>query len=584
AYIFQTHWTPIGEAVWGRIKGNLTDQTDLIDSLNVRQRTLVNGYGWVINGGAGTFDSAHVRKVDTMYRLNDSTIAYRINGARYTALLRGTAAGGINSLVLTVPTVIFSNPITFSNSGGSWTGVLALSAQSANTFLAGPTSGPAAQPTMRLIAIGDLPTGIPNGNLQNSTIGFNLDNTGTVPLFSGSSVALGNTQILHLPYASPTTSGILSSTDYNRFSGGAEPVTSVNGQVGMVSVGNADTLGGYPIDFTNFHNGWVLAVDTIHSKLVFQSPGAGTGITSINGLNAINQTVVVVNGGSGTAPNIQSVTATHTINIPIVSGADSGIATPDMFGRWNALVTDSGFAVFIGNNTTHVPIQKYTSGTNRYIVGDTSASNPGAIVTQSSRQKLSDSLQLLIAAHTTDSGFQVLRTPLTNTPLAKFVDGSGHRFVEWDTIPTNPGAIVTSASRQKLLDSLNLVFRAAFVANLLKVQYLGYDFYANHPTGAGTMGVFIARDSIPTGAMFWDSAGIMTNLTPYVTLSVRGKGQPGDTTMITLSGSILTGFNINVAAMRDSVGSCVHHIFNADGSITFYSTCVLNNGASTGIK
>src|SRR6185312_12815285 len=258
--------------------------------------------------------------------------------------------------------------------------------------------------------------------------------------------------------------------------------------------------------------------------------------------------------------------------------------TPDMFGRWNALVTDSGFAVFIGNNTTHVPIQKYTSGTNRYIVGDTSASNPGAIVTQSSRQKLSDSLQLLIAAHTTDSGFQVLRTPLTNTPLAKFVDGSGDRFVEWDTIPTNPGAIVTSASRQKLLDSLNLVFRAAFVANLLKVQYLGYDFYANHPTGAGTMGVFIARDSIPTGAMFWDSAGIMTNLTPYVTLSVRGKGQPGDTTMITLSGSILTGFNINVAAMRDSVGSCVHHIFNADGSITFYSTCVLNNGASTGIK
>src|SRR6185312_9465562 len=125
---------------------------------------------------------------------------------------------------------------------------------------------------------------------------------------------------------------------------------------------------------------------------------------SINGLNAINQTVVVVNGGSGTAPNIQSVTATHTINIPIVSGADSGIATPAMFGRWNALVTDSGFAVFIGNNTTHVPIQKYTSGTNRYIVGDTSASNPGAIVTQSSRQKLSDSIQLLIAAKMTNFG------------------------------------------------------------------------------------------------------------------------------------------------------------------------------------
>lgn len=142
--------------------------------------------------------------------------------------------------------------------------------------------------------------------------------------------------------------------------------------------------------------------------------------------------------------------------------------------------------------------------------------------------------------------------------------------------------LMTRAGAYKISDSLNLVFRAAFVANLLKVQYLGYDFYANHPTGAGTMGVFIARDSIPTGAIFWDSAGVMTNLTPYVTLSVRGKGQPGDTTMITLSGSILTGFNINVAAMRDSVGSCVHHIFNADGSITLYSTCVVSVTSPTG--
>lgn len=109
------------------------------------------------------------------------------------------------------------------------------------------------------------------------------------------------------------------------------------------------------------------------------------------------------------------------------------------------------------------------------------------------------------------------------------------------------------------------------------VQFVKYGLYASHPTGSAT-GLYFASDSAQTGGWFYWNGSAMVNITPQVTLSVRGKGQPGDTTLITLSGSILTGFNINVAAIRDSSGSCVHHVFNPDGSLTFYSTCSGSGG------
>lgn len=53
-----------------------------------------------------------------------------------------------------------------------------------------------------------------------------------------------------------------------------------------------------------------------------------------------------------------------------------------------------------------------------------------------------------------DSGFAVLRGTLINSPIAKVIDGSGHRFIVWDTTHFNPSAIVTQAWRQALADSL----------------------------------------------------------------------------------------------------------------------------------
>jgi hypothetical protein len=643
-------WKVLGQPVWGRITGSLPAQTDLYDSLLARQRNLTNGYGWFINGTAGTFDSAHVRKVDSMYRVNDSTIGFRINGIPYTTLLRGTAAGGISSLVLTVPTTIFSSPVTFTSSGGAWTGLLALQTQSANAFFAGPVSGSATTPTFRAMVIADLPTGIPNANLANSTIGITTDATTSSIGFSGSSVALGGTILLHVPFASATTSGQLSSTDWNRFnSGSGGNVISVNGQIGVVSTRNADSLGGYPINFSGFHNGYVMAADTLHSQIIFESPSAGSGtVTAVSisndslyyatasgntfvgmvltwgdstfryvtptqlaaGLATKLSTVSTVNSatGNGTAGSpvqlvgdvnspgnsfyygtngsgakgyytlpsgITAANPTATVQLSPVNGSavtfmrsdaapslsqaiaptwtglhifNSGLQLGSMFtfttdnsykigtstvgasqvwarafespgavglasttgnpatiyigatpgitltsggqGQLNNYTTstsfpgtlvaltgtdgtgllmqptasqintflgavyDSGFAAQVAPNTSLIPLQKYISGSSRFIRADTSQGNPGAITTQASRQKLSDSLQGLINAHAGDSGFAVQIGPNSSTvPLQKYISG-GARFIRGDTSQGNPGAIVTQASRKKLADSL----------------------------------------------------------------------------------------------------------------------------------
>jgi hypothetical protein len=116
-----------------------------------------------------------------------------------------------------------------------------------------------------------------------------------------------------------------------------------------------------------------------------------------------------------------------------------------------------------------------------------------------------------------DSGFNVLHATLSGVPMLKFVDGSGRRFVLWDTAANNPGAITTKASRQALADSL---------INLMNT---------------------------------------------FTTINIVGKGQPGDTTLVSASGS-----DIAVAAVRDSIGSgqYVKHVVNPDGSWTFYNGAI----------
>ena len=52
------------------------------------------GFGLKLSGGQLVWDSANVRKTDTLYAVNDSTVAYKINGHLYTFLIRGRYSPG----------------------------------------------------------------------------------------------------------------------------------------------------------------------------------------------------------------------------------------------------------------------------------------------------------------------------------------------------------------------------------------------------------------------------------------------------------------------------------------------------------
>lgn len=120
----------------------------------------------------------------------------------------------------------------------------------------------------------------------------------------------------------------------------------------------------------------------------------------------------------------------------------------------------------------------------------------------------------------------------------------------------------TRARGQQIADSLGGII-ATKVANFLGVSFLGYGAHSLRPT-TGT-GIYYDTDS---SMFFYYNAGVATNMTPVFNLYLRGRGAPGDTTLVTASGN-----NLWIAAIRDSAGSCVHHVFNPDGSCTFYSTC-----------
>jgi len=100
-----------------------------------------------------------------------------ISPAYYVAASDGTY---VKSVVLNTPNVLYTTPINFSTSSNTATGTLSLNTQSANTVFAGPTTGSAATPAFRALVAADLPTGIPNANLANSSITIN-----------GNSVSLG---------------------------------------------------------------------------------------------------------------------------------------------------------------------------------------------------------------------------------------------------------------------------------------------------------------------------------------------------------------------------------------------------------
>lgn len=83
---------------------------------------------------------------------------------------------------------------------------------------------------------------------------------------------------------------------------------------------------GAVIKFNSTSGKWELGTDNTGS--------AGGGITTINGDNSSTQNFAT--GSTGTDFNINTSAATHTFNIPTVSGTARGLVTSALFNTWNA--------------------------------------------------------------------------------------------------------------------------------------------------------------------------------------------------------------------------------------------------------
>lgn len=98
----------------------------------------------------------------------------------------------------------------------------------------------------------------------------------------------------------------------------------------------------------------VLPDGTISAQTI---PGGGTLINSINGLTASAQ-FLTVSFNAATSPKFNSSTATHTLNLPILSALDTGIVTPAMKTFWDAKATypagGTSAKYLAGDTTWHV--------------------------------------------------------------------------------------------------------------------------------------------------------------------------------------------------------------------------------------
>jgi hypothetical protein len=283
--------------------------------------------------------------------------------------------------------------------------------------------------------------------------------SGTGPITVDSSTgAIGITQ------ASGSASGYLSSTDWTTFNGkqaalGYSPVNkagdTMSGDLAMgsnkitgladptaaadaASKGYADSnLGGVVFDQAARTNDYVIKWDAGSSKYYLatdQTGTAGGGITTINGLNASGQTLLM--GASGTAPAVSSSGSTHTINVPMASGAGvtAGLiskADYDAFNGKQAAITAAS-TVNAGTVTTAlqngVELKPYGTG-----AGQTGETRFGELSANGSNYvalKAADSL----------AGNVVWTLPVSEGTSGEILQTDGAGGLSWASVATLMGA------------------------------------------------------------------------------------------------------------------------------------------------
>jgi len=208
-------------------------------------------------------------------------------------------SGSVTSVALSLPSIfsVSGSPVTTS---GTLTGTL--TTQTANTVFAGPSTGSAATPTFRALVSADIPS-----------LNYVTSVSGTSPI----SVTSGYTPTVSISQAGVSSSGYLSSTDWNTFNNkGSGSVTSVSGTgsvngitlTGTVTSSGSLTLGGTlsGIGNSQLTNSTISGV-ALGSNLF--SLTAGTGVSFSSGTTYNGSAAITINA-TGTGGTVTSVAAT----------------------------------------------------------------------------------------------------------------------------------------------------------------------------------------------------------------------------------------------------------------------------------
>lgn len=277
--------------------------------------------------------------------------------------------GSVTSVGLSAPSIfsVSGSPVTMSG-----TLTFTSNTQSANTVYAGPSAGPAAVPTFRSLVVADLPTGIPNSNLQNSSITVN----GTGISVGGSPVSLGGVLTL-------TNTGVTSATAGTGISVSASTgaVTISNIGVTSITAGSGISVsastGSITISSIAGGGGTVTSVGLTAPTSVFNSPATNSPITTSGTLDLtfITQTANTVFAGPTTGgpavPTFRSlVVADLPTGIPNANLQNSAITVNAGTG-----ISVSGSPVSLGGaiTVTNTGVTSITAGTGISVNSSTGA-------------------------------------------------------------------------------------------------------------------------------------------------------------------------------------------------------------------
>jgi len=436
--------------------------------------------------------------------------------------------GGISAITLNTPSSIYSTPITFTVTGTSASGTLSLNTQSANTIFAGPSTGSSATPTFRSLVVADLPTGIPNANLANSTIsgvslGSNLNNL----TFNngGSGAASGTTY----------NGGTAQTISYNTI--GAAPSS---GSGNYIQNGTSQqTSANFNIDGNGTIGGQLLLTKT-SGKLLYNS-GATTGYSFLQFTNTSGNLILGIESSTGA-----SLLGNSAAYATVLASASSKLQ----------LGTGNVVAISIDGSTQAVTLSNLTIGgvvlTNSSGLLSSAATLGNSYLTNSSITINGSAVSLggsiTVSASTTNA--LTMNNSGSGAASGTTFDGSTARTISYNTIGASP-----------LAGSSSLTTVGTITSGTWNGTAIADSYISSASTWNGKQNAYTNLTSIGSLA---NASGVLVN---------NGTGTFSYTTTPTLTGTNFTG-----VPYTGLTGGTASQIVAANGSVITAGTNITISG------